>query len=533
MDLSATTDHNHGLMITLQRDDRDCDPEDDLVLGQPTMTSDDKRRRSMISEMDFFANERSSLLKFGVKKETSAIELDHQHDEHINTGLNLLTTTSGSEKSAADDGVTLQKTEDKQKLMVLRAELNRMKAENQRLTGMLDEANHNYNALQAHFASLMQRRQSQNPNTDLHERRHGARQFLDLGQAAMADERENEQLQSCSHGRLQAAMAVSSPPRSTIVESMAAVQDQSNGRGDHSAERSDNSKESEERGSKIPKLNSLRDVEEAQETVSIIRKARVSVRARSEASMISDGCQWRKYGQKMAKGNPCPRAYYRCTMATSCPVRKQVQRCAEDKTILVTTYEGNHNHPLPPAAMAMASTTSAAASMLLSGSMTSLDGPGLINSNFLAKTILPAACPPSLATLSASAPFPTVTLDLTSTTSDPYSFSQKKPILNNNNNSNNNLSYMLGHALQNLSKFSGLFGMDPLHHHHMGNGLMMQTPSVSSSAVHDSTVGSTTVEPSFTAALMAAITAVMGANNVHQNNNGSSSTTTGNNSGDS
>ncbi|KAG6497784.1 hypothetical protein ZIOFF_045690 [Zingiber officinale] len=71
------------------------------------------------------------------------------------------------------------------------------------------------------------------------------------------------------------------------------------------------------------------------------------VDASDSSPMVRDGYQWRKYGQKVTKDNPSPRVYFRCSYAPSCPVKKKVQRSAEDRTVLVATYEGEHNHSRP------------------------------------------------------------------------------------------------------------------------------------------------------------------------------------------
>ncbi|KAH6755204.1 WRKY DNA-binding protein 40 [Perilla frutescens var. hirtella] len=81
-------------------------------------------------------------------------------------------------------------------------------------------------------------------------------------------------------------------------------------------------------------------------------KAKISrICVRTEASdtslIVKDGYQWRKYGQKVTRDNPCPRAYFKCSFAPTCPVKKKVQRSVEDQSIVVATYEGEHNHAQP------------------------------------------------------------------------------------------------------------------------------------------------------------------------------------------
>ncbi|KAJ8899528.1 hypothetical protein K2173_018502 [Erythroxylum novogranatense] len=74
---------------------------------------------------------------------------------------------------------------------------------------------------------------------------------------------------------------------------------------------------------------------------------RLVVQTLSDVDIVNDGYRWRKYGQKLVKGNPNPRSYYRCS-SLGCPVKKHVERASHDSKVVITSYEGQHDHDLPP-----------------------------------------------------------------------------------------------------------------------------------------------------------------------------------------
>ncbi|KAK9285760.1 hypothetical protein L1049_024960 [Liquidambar formosana] len=77
-------------------------------------------------------------------------------------------------------------------------------------------------------------------------------------------------------------------------------------------------------------------------------ETRLVVQTLSEVDIVNDGYRWRKYGQKFVKGNQNPRSYYRCSNA-GCPVKKHVERASDNPKVVITTYEGQHDHDMPPA----------------------------------------------------------------------------------------------------------------------------------------------------------------------------------------
>ncbi|XP_022724548.1 probable WRKY transcription factor 40 [Durio zibethinus] len=168
-------------------------------------------------------------------------------------------------------------------------ELNRLNAENKKLTEMLTAMCENYNALQSQLRDLM----SKNPEKEL------------------------------------------SPSKKRKSESS------NNNVNNFGIIGNSESSSTDEESCKKPREEIIK---------AKISRAYVRTEASDTSLVVKDGYQWRKYGQKVTRDNPSPRAYFKCSFAPSCPVKKKVQRSVDDQCVLVATYEGEHNH-LPPSHM--------------------------------------------------------------------------------------------------------------------------------------------------------------------------------------
>lgn len=166
--------------------------------------------------------------------------------------------------------------------MALQADLERTNIENHRLKDLLNQATNNYNTLQMHLVTVMQQQSQRAADhelekvSDQHARKNrGAsevpRQFINLGLGQVSAETDAEPSLSSPEG--------GGDPIRSPVSNM-----------DHLSKEDDVDPGSQNAwmgSNKVSRLNPSKSVDQATEAT--IRKARVSVRARSEAPMVRLG----------------------------------------------------------------------------------------------------------------------------------------------------------------------------------------------------------------------------------------------------
>ncbi|XP_059625569.1 WRKY transcription factor 23-like [Cornus florida] len=162
--------------------------------------------------------------------------------------------------------------------------------------------------------------------------------------------------QSQSQSQSSAGTSTTTPPNDTLIQQTKPTLD----------EDEDDDEDEDQHHQNNKKLLKAKKTKQKRQ-----REPRFAFMTKSEVDHLEDGYRWRKYGQKAVKNSTFPRSYYRCTNG-ACNVKKRVERCFNDPSIVVTTYEGKHTHPSPllvmsrPPASNFSSTTYAMPSAALS-----------------------------------------------------------------------------------------------------------------------------------------------------------------------
>ncbi|KAG5090971.1 hypothetical protein JHK82_049749 [Glycine max] len=431
-------------------------------------------KRLVVDEIDFFTEK---------KKKSEDVDnqlVHHQMELPINTNLDLLITKSStSNRSNMEEGPSESRDNTRNKFAAMLAELHIINAENQHLRELVDQVNNKYNDLHKDLTKLMQKQHKNEINGAIEEKDKRddmiiSRSFLDIGIATKEDPSQQH-----SEAKLQESKNITElmECKNRDVVELDSGKDSAKSRRD---------KHENFRWMSMEKVWAEDGKRESMSAI-LLSLLNGNCLSSSEAST---------HLLKVVRAFP----------------GSMVQRNAEDLSVLITTYEGQHNHVLPPTAKAIASTTSAAASMLLSGSMLSSDG--LIYPNILESASLPFS--QNLATLSTSAPFPTITLDLTqSTTNNSSQLLQGAP--QDNQHIYSLLSPLLAQKF--MSSATNIF-----YQNHQTKVSSLHGSQGTETASFVDTVNAATAaitgDPKFSAAVMAAITSIIGSS--HPNINGTS-----------